>query len=771
MKQIFKKWICGIFSAALIFLSSGVSGQSLTLSIPDTAYIKGQLVKLPVRISAVSVDQHVLSGQFSITSSNNILSVQSVDASGTLLNGKTVLFNPAAQSFAFSSVSDVVGSGVLIYLNVLVYENASGQTTVSLTNAKLNEGNPDIVIDPGIVRIKSIAISPKSPPNNLVVGDELQFTASGDGVAPFTWTSQNTTAATVSSSGKMTGLNVGSTKIFVTDSQGLSDSTVLFPIHSASLKSLTIGLRDTSFQQTLEFNYPVYVSDVSALEITSAAFSFNYNSNYLTAVDVVTQGSLSDGWMQSFKIENGKISVTIAGSTALSGSGILAFVRVKVQPSVLGQSAVGLSDVLFNETVLATIVNAKFTALAAPVITVEPNIGILTIGDKKIFSVKSGGTAPYQWSVNNSSVAEINSQTGELTAISRGSVVVTATDSKGFKGNSGVFTVNSIRAEIPESTVLLGQSVNIPINLEDVTGLNIVSFLLTVGFDTTKFSLGEIANGSLTDNYTLSHKFENGILTIAGAGAEALLGSGSIVSFDLQQKQNVTAGDSTLLDLKTLTFNEPGNATPTATLVDGKLKVLPIAIFPDNVDLISPINNFLVETDSVQLIWLPSQPNILHYVVEYTTNVNSFDGAVIVETTDTSLWIHDLTDEASYRWRVRAVNPFGESENAEIGAFDVNYVNVSVHDEFKNTSFDLSQNYPNPFNPTTVISYRLSAVSDVRLVVFDLLGREVAELVNTKKEAGIYSVEFDAKNFPSGIYIYQLKSGNQILTKKMILIK
>jgi hypothetical protein len=85
--------------------------------------------------------------------------------------------------------------------------------------------------------------------------------------------------------------------------------------------------------------------------------------------------------------------------------------------------------------------------------------------------------------------------------------------------------------------------------------------------------------------------------------------------------------------------------------------------------------------------------------------------------------------------------------------------------------FSLSQNYPNPFNPSTVISYRLPVTSFVTLKVCDILGREVATLVNEEKPAGEYEVEFDGSNLPSGIYFYQLKAGEFAETKKMILLK
>lgn len=86
-------------------------------------------------------------------------------------------------------------------------------------------------------------------------------------------------------------------------------------------------------------------------------------------------------------------------------------------------------------------------------------------------------------------------------------------------------------------------------------------------------------------------------------------------------------------------------------------------------------------------------------------------------------------------------------------------------------SYSLSQNYPNPFNPTTTISYSIKDVGLVELKVYDILGNEVAVLVNEQKASGNYSVKFDASNIPSGIYFYKLTSGNYTETKKLILVK
>ncbi|MDR3627412.1 MAG: choice-of-anchor A family protein [Ignavibacteriaceae bacterium] len=85
--------------------------------------------------------------------------------------------------------------------------------------------------------------------------------------------------------------------------------------------------------------------------------------------------------------------------------------------------------------------------------------------------------------------------------------------------------------------------------------------------------------------------------------------------------------------------------------------------------------------------------------------------------------------------------------------------------------FALSQNYPNPFNPSTVIKYQIPKDGFVIVKVYDLIGREVATLVNGYKSAGNYSVNFNASKLASGMYIYQLRSNSMVSTKKMLLIK
>jgi hypothetical protein len=96
---------------------------------------------------------------------------------------------------------------------------------------------------------------------------------------------------------------------------------------------------------------------------------------------------------------------------------------------------------------------------------------------------------------------------------------------------------------------------------------------------------------------------------------------------------------------------------------------------------------------------------------------------------------------------------------------------VTAESDLLPTAFALEQNYPNPFNPTTVIRYQLPVASKVRLVVYDLLGREVTTLVNEMQYPGRYTSTWNASGFSSGAYFYRLTAGNFSITKRLLVLR
>ena len=114
-----------------------------------------------------------------------------------------------------------------------------------------------------------------------------------------------------------------------------------------------------------------------------------------------------------------------------------------------------------------------------------------------------------------------------------------------------------------------------------------------------------------------------------------------------------------------------------------------------------------------------------------------------------------------YSYRLKQIDTDGQFE----------YLKVVEVDLGSPTKFELSQNYPNPFNPSTTISFSLPQSGNVKLTVYNLLGEQVAELVNGFRESGVHTINFTASNLNSGLYIYKIEANGVVQSKKMTLVK
>jgi uncharacterized lipoprotein YddW (UPF0748 family) len=138
---------------------------------------------------------------------------------------------------------------------------------------------------------------------------------------------------------------------------------------------------------------------------------------------------------------------------------------------------------------------------------------------------------------------------------------------------------------------------------------------------------------------------------------------------------------------------------------------------------------------------------------------------------DTSIVSPALDYFKIYFWRVKAKNAIGEADWTAYYRFRTVQVSAVAKELEVPSAYSLSQNYPNPFNPTTVVRYQVPVASAVKLFVYDLLGREVGELVNARMEPGTYTVSFDASHLPSGVYFCRMTAGQFVATNRMLLVK
>jgi len=131
--------------------------------------------------------------------------------------------------------------------------------------------------------------------------------------------------------------------------------------------------------------------------------------------------------------------------------------------------------------------------------------------------------------------------------------------------------------------------------------------------------------------------------------------------------------------------------------------------------------------------------------------------------------VENLVDQQTYWWRVRGDCYLGWGPFSNPQKFQIEMATgISAGSELPG-GFKLGKNYPDPFNTSTTIEYILPETADVELKIFNYLGHEVQILVKSLQTAGTYVIHFDRQNLSPGIYFYQLRSGEDIATEKMII--
>ncbi|MCJ7553400.1 MAG: family 10 glycosylhydrolase, partial [Ignavibacteriaceae bacterium] len=183
--------------------------------------------------------------------------------------------------------------------------------------------------------------------------------------------------------------------------------------------------------------------------------------------------------------------------------------------------------------------------------------------------------------------------------------------------------------------------------------------------------------------------------------------------------------------------------------------------YPATTTLVFPFNN-TVELPIDSLFYWNLVPAAETYDLILANSVYFSSTSIVIDTTgltDTTLAYSNLLYNTFYYWKVRAINQYGTGNWSTIFKFKTMLDPSSVANEINSIADDylLEQNYPNPFNPTTMIRFNLSEAGIVSLKIYNLLGQEVASLINSEfYNSGSYELNFDASNLPSGIYFYRI---------------
>jgi hypothetical protein len=212
----------------------------------------------------------------------------------------------------------------------------------------------------------------------------------------------------------------------------------------------------------------------------------------------------------------------------------------------------------------------------------------------------------------------------------------------------------------------------------------------------------------------------------------------------------------------------------------GSLKDFVFA-YDDTTDTGRPVSGSFIESDGTD----NSATN--NYAAFYASHVDGVDGAfgvVLPNTLPTGIRrveqrslatgaVVAFATDADGVWPSGAntINPSGGTTEIVLAGTDLQWMMGIYSDPVVPTEFAIFQNFPNPFNPTTLVRYQLPVASSVRLAVYDLLGREVAVLVNERKGPGSHEVTFDGAGLASGVYFYRLQAGDFVQAKKLVVLR
>lgn len=661
------------FTAVVIQLSAA---GPIRISVKDTTVLRGTTFLYAVSVDSSLSGLNVTSYELELNFDPNAIRIESVISSGTLTaSWGTPMFNVVGGTItiAGAGTEPLINTGDLIYLRISAALNLPHSATgILFTKAMLNEGNPATITRNGTIYIQALPVITVNPDGALLtVGETNQFSVAG-GIAPFIWSVTNPSIATIDSNGLLRTISHGYCRVIARDQNGTIDTS-----GQIEIRAFKLSIRDTTFIQGRSFLIPVYVTDLNQANVTSGQLSVSFDPNLVTIFGTTELKTLLQAYgPTTFYVTPGKITLSFAGASPLSGVGtqVLVYLNCKASSINTGGTALNISDLIFNENMLGNIRNGSLTVLNRSILSVNPQTATLVAGDSLQFNVIGPIHPPIIWKVTDSLAADI-SNTGLLKAKRSGVIRVSVEDSVGAIGTTGDITLYDIRVRVQNDSAGVGGWAHVGIYIErHLPGIASAQFKLN--FDQTYIEpLTVITSGTLSEGWSVT-----GFSTSPGSYTIAVAGSNNI---------NVAG-----------------------TLLKVRFKVLPT----------TPFGSYYVNISDV--VFNEGIPLGL-----------TFNGAVVVD----------------------------------------GRTNVGNNPDVIPTHYSLEQNYPNPFNPSTKISWQSPVGGWQTLKVYDVLGCEVATLVDEFKEAGYYEVDFDASSaaggLSSGVYFYKIKAGSFTSIRKMLLAR
>ncbi len=585
--KLLRSWaLASALALAASAAGAGLAG-AVALSFGTGSGAAGQTVDVDVNTASMT-GLGVMSAQMSVSYNNTLVTAVDVLTTGTLTGAAgwntpafavTNVGGTGKITFSSAGTTALTGAGALFKVRFVVNPAQLNATSSSLTltNVVFNEGSPTATVTSGTLTILAtpqIDVSPDA--GEVVRGQTLQFFASGSVTNPMTWQTSNPAVATISSSGLLTGVAPGTVTVTGTDA-ALHSSTTTGVITVRGM-GLTAGAGVTPLGQTVAV--PITVTSLAGLGVRAGQFTLAWFGNTVASYAVTTPpGTLLNGWgTVSIGGSSNQCTVDFAGSSDLTGSGVLCYVTFTASPVNSGGTSLALSNAIFNESLVAKTTNGSFTVSPLPAISVSPDQVTLLAGQTQQMTVFGSPTPPLTWTVLDPAVATI-SPTGLLTAVHSGVTQVRATDAIGSTDLNTSLRVYDLKATLGTVTCRPGATVRVPLLSDRPVGaLGIVSEQFKVTWAGAGITAARTTNSSLWSEWGpdpgVRVTTANSI-TIAAAGETPFDDAAlelCMLEFDVSPA--VVSGTNIPLTLSQLVLNE---GDPDAQVVNGVIQVRNLA--------------------------------------------------------------------------------------------------------------------------------------------------------------------------------------------------
>lgn len=355
-------------------------------------------------------------------------------------------------------------------------------------------------------------------------------------------------------------------------------SLVLLFLVSQNLYSQSIRVRipDTTAVNGNIIDVPIYLdSSVTGKNIISFELKLNYSINALSLLNIITTGTISSGFSTpnyNINTSSNTINISSAGSTPLSGKGILLYLRF--QTNQAGNNGINFTNTttcFFNQGNPAmTLINGSINISSPPTITAYfSNNNPITVGDSVQVYI-SGGTAPYTYNTTNASAASISS-TGMLRAIGAGKTRVRVQSANLLVDTTNnEIEVRALKLSLPDTTILPVSSCIFPININSTNSSNIVSGSFRINYYQNYLLLDSIiTSNTLLQNSSVSFQNFAGYSLISFASSNALTGMGNLIKLRFK----ILNPQGTGLSIQNIVFNQ----SLSANTLDGYIRFTPIS--------------------------------------------------------------------------------------------------------------------------------------------------------------------------------------------------